>query len=296
MSTCLLCTCSDSSFIKSERGYHAVRCDSCGLVYIQPRPTLQQLQEIYEQGDTVSLEVGAQIQFTTKKWLIASNDLRAIKTKVPTGYLLEVGCGAGYFLQCARDQGFVCFGIEINKTLVEYARNHLGLNVQPGTLLTAEVPCDTFDVAYLRNVVSHMYDPIGEFLKLNGALRGGGWLFFETGNVPELPVEILQCLDLGLPEHLQFFSRQNIMTLLKKTGFELVSMRSYSIEWHERVRQKFDRQVRRAIRGGGTSSTVSRGYVQRVVGYLSYLISYEVGRIFPKNGHFYTIKYVARKK
>ena len=297
MDRCILCGSTETVLVKVENGYRAEQCCACNLIYTHPKPSLPELQEMYEKDQASSLEVDAQIRLCQKKLLVARQDISEIRRFVKGGKLLEVGCGAGYFLWIAKGKGFACTGIEINRVLVEYAIKSLGLYVTPGTLMTIDIPPQTYNVVYFRNVLSHMYDPVAEFERMNSVLIDKGFLFFETGNLPEVNLRSSQKLDLGLPDHLYFFSRRNVKTILERTGFELLSSKAYSLIAHEWVRRAFEKKVRQIVSGGDGFSPQGRpNWKEALIAYLSYILTYKLGRVLPKGGHFCTIKYVARKK
>jgi SAM-dependent methyltransferase len=294
---CILCGSSENELVKVEHGYRAMRCCACNLIYTHPRPSLPELREMYELGQAASLELEAQIRLSRKKVKVARQDVSDILRLVNCGRLLEVGCGAGYFLCVAQEQGFICTGVEINGVLVEYATKNLGLDVVQGTLLTIDVPLQNFDVIYFRYVLSHMNNPIAEFERMRAALTNKGILFFETGNLPEVNLRSIQKMDLGLPDHLFFFSQRNVKTLLERTGFELLSSKAYSLIAHEALRRVFEKRVRQIVAGGdGFSQQGQSNWKEALFANISELLTYKLGRVLPKRGRFCTIKYIARKK
>jgi 2-polyprenyl-3-methyl-5-hydroxy-6-metoxy-1,4-benzoquinol methylase len=296
MRTCILCGSSDAALVKNESGYRAVKCSLCDLIYTDPKPSLLDLQMMYEKGHAASVEVDAQIKLRQKKLLVARRSLSQIQRFVKEGRLLEVGCGAGYFIMEAERQGFKSTGVEINGTLVEYAIETLGLDVRQGTLLTVDLQQKSFDVAYLRYVLSHMYDPIAEFERIHAILDDGGFLFFETGNLPQVKPRLIQKMNLGLPDHLYFFSRQNVLTLLERTGFELLGARAYSFTLHELVSRMVENKVRKAVSSGDRNfSQPQASWKERLVAWTSYFLTYKLGRVLPKRGQLCTVEYIAAK-
>ena len=107
---------------------------------------------------------------------------------------------------------------------------------------TLEIPCEqaplgpasfggkAFDVIYHSDVMSHFYDPVGEFRRMHAALRPGGWLIFETGNGGDVDPKYLEHVSVfQYPDHLFFFSLANVRALLELSGFDLVELHSYSV-------------------------------------------------------------------
>src|ERR1700756_4768427 len=92
--------CSASSYIPylEARGYTIVRCDQCGLHYVNPQPSLKELEEIYaafDQGD---------------QWRSGEENFnRGVRNVVlrfkKRGSAVDVGSGSGNFLRCLRNAG-----------------------------------------------------------------------------------------------------------------------------------------------------------------------------------------------
>lgn len=297
MERCGLCDSDQAEFVKSENGYSALFCQVCGLIYTSPKPSLHEVRDMYEKDESASVTIDAQIKLRYKKFLVAKQDVSEIQSLVYSGRLLDVGCGAGYFLDVAKNKGFACTGVEINEVLVEYAINTLGLDILHGTLSELEISPETYDVAYLRYVLSHMHNPVREFEKINNALTNQGLIFFETGNLPDLSIKSIRKMELGLPDHLYFFSQENVNTLLEKTGFDLIYSKIYSMSAHEGVRKVFERKIRNIVQNSDRSQMEYQATRNEIIAaWISYVLTYKLGRFLPKSGRFCTIKYLAKKK
>ena len=212
-----------------EAGYEAMQCVGCGLVYVTPRPSEDEMKRLYEGQDT-HIDLGAQIAKRHRKIAEAHAALEVLAPHAQGGRLLEIGVGAGYFLDEARRRGFEVTGLDINAHFVRFARDALGLAVIEGTLGTAKLPNGAFDVLFHRNVLSHLAYPVTEIARMAELLRPGGIMLFETGNVAELPGETWRGTDaLALPDHLFHFSEATLRQLLDRTGFECVEVRRLAV-------------------------------------------------------------------
>src|SRR5262245_23571171 len=94
-----------------EGGYEAVQCVGCGLVYVPPRPTEAEMKRLYEGQDT-HIDLGAQIAKRHRKVAEAEAALDVLERHARPGKLLEIGIGAGYFLDEARSRGFEATGLD----------------------------------------------------------------------------------------------------------------------------------------------------------------------------------------
>ena len=58
---CALCGIDDARPYQDENGYRAVRCNRCGLVYVQPRPSAAEMKALYEQAET-GVDLGSHLR------------------------------------------------------------------------------------------------------------------------------------------------------------------------------------------------------------------------------------------
>lgn len=297
--SCILCGSCHSEPVVNERGYQAVRCVACGLIYLESPPSQIELQQLYEAGNAASLEVDAQMQLRANKLLVASKDLDRIQRYIRSGTLLEVGCGAGYFLSVARRRGFDVKGLELNNRLVEFGRKQLTLDILHGSLSQVQLPQKFYDVIYMRNVLSHLSTPVQDFKIISLLLSDDGYFFFETGNGAELSPETLELLKqknlLGIPDHLFFFSQHNIKQLADAANLQIVSCTRYSMALYDQIMQSAGRRIRRSLQSRDTRSPRSR-WKEKLAAIFGYFLIYSLGRFLPKTGRHCTLRYVCRKK
>lgn len=214
-----------------EGGWAAVQCAGCGLVYVTPRPTEAELKRLYEGQDT-HVDVAGQMRKRHRKCAEARASLRTLERHGAIGRgvrLLEIGCGAGWFLAEARARGLDATGVDVNRHFVRFASEELGVRAIEGTL-DALPPGETFDVIFHRNVLSHLAYPVEAFARMGERLRPGGLMVFETGNVAELPGSTWAGTEaLALPDHLFHFGEATIRALLERTGFSCVEVRRCAV-------------------------------------------------------------------
>lgn len=307
-----------SDVVIRENGYDGRQCRACGLVYVSPRPRLEAIIDLYGHNEA-HVSASSHLAAGYSKRLYARNALGIIRRHAREGDLLEIGAGAGHFLDEARRLGFRPRAIEFNGIQANYIRNTLGLECASQPLSSTPFPGVAFDVIYHCDVISHLYDPIGEFRDMHRALRPGGLLVFETGNIGDIaPRHYALFRKFQYPDHLFFFGRENLARLLEMTGFELVEIHGYAIQLDlllERSRHRLRRLARRLLRGssgheptgvaqapGGESSQPPPAPQNRLVAalkradqYLNFVIRYRVGRWLPKGKRPQTMIIVARR-
>lgn len=228
---CILCNSDDADFFIEDEGLKAVKCKRCGLVYVNPRPEFAELKAGY--SGTSLMKAEEHIAAIDEKTLKARLDLELIKRYKKEGRMLEIGCAEGSFLSEATKQGYEPHGIEINKKFVEYARNEYRLpDIYEGDILGSSFPEGHFDVIYMRNVLSHLHDPIKELGKVNKFLKDGGIFVCVGGNMGGLSVKQIRkyrdFISPHLSQHLFHYSEENIRCLFGKAGFRIEKIYRFS--------------------------------------------------------------------
>ena len=146
------------------------------------------------------------------------------------GRLLDVGCATGFFLDLARRDGWQVAGIEPSEWASSYARDVLGLDVKQGTVSTAELRDNYFDVITLWDVVEHLVDPLGDFTRLAAALKPGGLLAFSTHSIESPAARILGGrYPFLMAMHVTHFTPRTSGVLCAKAG-----LRQFEAEPHVR--------------------------------------------------------------
>lgn len=298
---CALCDTDGTQPYAEENGYNAVRCVRCGLVYCSPRPTIDEMRELYE-GQETQIDLRSHLLQRDRKLAEADKALQYISRYVSSGRLLEVGSAAGYFLWAAQQRGFDVQGLDITEQFVEFSRNVLGVPAHRGTLREVPFAPASFDVVYHRNVLSHLAYPVDELRILHDLLRPGGLMIFETGNVAELPADTAGILEL--PDHLYHFSEQTIRKLLEVTGFSCVDVHRFFLVEKlapiPRIEAYMRRRSAKARKGrhGDTSdirSVPETKPLRRSVMRLGQLVRYDLGARLPTEGHRCTLIVVAQR-
>jgi len=290
--TCIFCGVDDSFPAIEENGFTGRKCRRCGLIYILPRPSRDEVANLYGH-DHAHISSGAHLAAENYKRLHARHTLGILRQYATSGELLEIGPGAGFFLDEARAAGFAPHGIELNPAQVEFIHGR-GIPCVAETVAEA-FPGQSFDVIYHCDVISHLHDPIAEFRAMHDRLRERGLLLFETGNFGEVRVDRLALVPrFQYPDHLFFFSSGNITGLLALSGFELLHVYRYSLG-ADLLRWRLAALVRRGedVRAGGAQEAVARESALKAR--IAFFARYRMGSLFPRRGRHQTVIVVARK-
>jgi len=295
---CILCDRDNTEPFLKENNYNAVKCKFCGLIYVNPRPSISEIKTIYESNDAITTNFYSFVKLKEKKILFAKKDLKIVRKYKNNGRILEIGSAAGYFLHTARSFGYEVYGLEINERFVKFSRDLMKLDVRSGTILDCPFPDNYFDIIYMRNVLSHLSNPLQELKKVNSMLKSKGLFIFETGNAAELnPYYIEKLVGLGLPEHLFHYSRENISQLLNKTNFHLIKKIEYSMHFWYKLYNLFGEKIRskyKELKNNKVDENIRISYKQKFFARLDIAL-FSLGRILPKKNKWLSILYISQR-
>lgn len=139
--------------------------------------------------------------------------------------LIEIGCAYGYFLDLANEH-FDSMGIEISEFGTEFCKKK-GLNVRQGTLESLnETIQNDYDVAVCLDVIEHLEDPLKSLQILHSKLRADAILIITTGDINSILAVIMRkkWRLMTPPQHLFFFTKKTLESLLNKSGFDIIKM------------------------------------------------------------------------
>jgi 2-polyprenyl-3-methyl-5-hydroxy-6-metoxy-1,4-benzoquinol methylase len=197
-----------------------VKCRSCQLVYMNPRPHHQSVQDNYaavEDTRYLEEEQGRIETFT--------ESVEHIQTFVPTGRLLDVGCHVGTFLTVAEQHGYTVAGVEPSRWASDIARARIAGGVHCGAIEDAPMPDGGYDVVTLWDVIEHLPDPALDIRAIHSALRPGGIFAVSTMDVDSLFARALgKRWPWYMQMHLVYFSRQTLCEMLRREGFQIADV------------------------------------------------------------------------
>jgi len=268
---CVLCRSTDNTPLYETKdrlchvaGHFAlVRCDNCGLYYLNPRPTQGSIGAYYPTDyDPFAHRTLQQLpllqRFSVRYGL--RKRCHFIHAYKPHGRLLDIGCATGQFLaEMRRYPGWQVHGVEPSSEAAQFAQDTLGLDVHQGELASAAYPDAYFDAITMWDVLEHLHEPREVLSEIDRILKPDGVLALRTPSLDSWDARAFSPYWAGLdsPRHLAIFSRETAAALLSCTGFTLRKMTtgggSYFINlislrfWLEE--KLSDGVVRRAILG-----------------------------------------------
>jgi SAM-dependent methyltransferase len=186
--------------------WSVVRCTECGLGYLDPRPTPEEIKRYYppqyfDRNDSAAL---------------GRYEREASYVPAMAGRLLDVGTADGGFLRVMRDRGFEVEGIEAYAPVTSAPDLEVHRVLFPSdTRLSAA----SFDIITAWAVFEHLHDPAGAFCECARLLRPGGLLIIQVPNLRSVFGRM--SLQEDVPRHLYFFSPRTLKQYALRSGLHL---------------------------------------------------------------------------
>lgn len=244
--------CNSKKFIELcvNDGARLVECVRCGHIFINPLPEKKLLDKLYsnEIYFQEKPEDEENIKFLWKRrYKSIKNELSKEK-----GNLLDVGCGKGFFLEEAKEDGWSIFGTEYSNHTAKYALDNYGINVFVGDLLHAKYGNNLFKVISFWHVLEHLFSPSVYIKEANRIMERGGLLVVESPNVGVLNVPYAKQI-VENKTHIHFFSEKDIINLLSNNGFRIIKLtyedpRHYKKKWLSIIHHKLEEAIVKMIR------------------------------------------------
>lgn len=251
--------------VRTEEVFAWVVCAECNLYYLNPRPPASVIGEFYpdtyysyqDEGHAVpgSTWSGQEtLQLSLKSTLLRGGAgtvlyrlLKAVKGSIlralavppeeirigippgPPGRILDVGCGAGQFLDRLQRAGWETWGVEISPDAAERARLR-GHQVAVGHLVTLDLPSASFDAVRLWHTLEHVHDPVPLLRSCRRLLKPEGTLIIGVPNVAGVPSFLYGRYWMGwdVPRHMLAFSPAVLRRLLAESGFETTDLHIFA--------------------------------------------------------------------
>ena len=153
--------------------------------------------------------------------------------RAPGRRLLEVGCGAGFFLKTAARAGWQVEGIELSDEASRFASERLELPIRRERAEDAPIAPGSFDAAAMFDVIEHLFDPRSVLTAIARALVPGGLMVISTPNYDSASRHLLgvDWAVLSPLEHVYYFTEVSLRRLLDATGFSDVQFIRQHVMW-----------------------------------------------------------------
>ncbi|MEK9150351.1 MAG: glycosyltransferase, partial [Candidatus Desantisbacteria bacterium] len=118
-----ICDIQISPFLAQSK---LVKCSVCSFFYANPRLDKKEEEEYYIKYYHEIEEESSPGYWCERRIGTFKKSLSIINKFIKNGRLIDLGCGKGYFMELAKNQGWEARGVEISDTAVDHARRDLG--------------------------------------------------------------------------------------------------------------------------------------------------------------------------
>lgn len=225
-------------FLALEEPFSILRCGSCGLRWLSPRPTADEYMRIYgyeryfDGAEAVehypSLAAERYPYFLRRLEFIESlfSPQRPLR-------ILDVGAATGEFVHAAMTRRHDAVGLEISEGAIKQAAQNYGVQLLDERL-GAHAPEEPYDVIHMNHVLEHMPDPLEVGRAAASLLRPGGIWAVEVPQQFENDLDRLRRLsgffkpkfNLYSLHHTYFFHPEQLLRLVQESGFNVILSRT----------------------------------------------------------------------
>lgn len=204
----------DRKFFPDEI-FQVVECQGCGLGFVNPRPTFQEMAKYYPPEYYRSPGTDSFHKYLARRFSIQASHLEGARNGSSPLSLLDVGCANGDFPRFMASRGWTVAGVEVSAA----ANRKADFPIYPQEFQDIPVSQPTYDVVTAWAVLEHVHDPATYFHKAAQVLKPGGLFVFLVPNFHSTASRYLFCEDV--PRHLYFFTDPTVSRYLENSGFAL---------------------------------------------------------------------------
>lgn len=203
----------------STEPFSIIECAQCKVWRTLPEMSEEELGQFYP-NDYWGGE-------PTEEWIQNSQSDKTDFIKqcqLEGGRILDVGCGAGFFLRALPEKSWLRYGVEIGSEAAKAAAASLGQeHIFQGTLIESKFEKASFDVITFWSALEHTNEPRMNLVEARRIMKPGGTIVIQVPNAASYQAKIFKgnWFSLDAPRHRYHFNLQNLKQILEATGFTI---------------------------------------------------------------------------
>lgn len=225
--------------------YH--RCQQCGHVFIRQQPLIEERNELFTESDDIA-------SFYTDMESLETRMQQVIQPKVdwslqvfqqywkkPFERVLDVGAGAGHFVEGVRRQGFQAEGYELSNASRRFAKEVFGIDLHGDDFLAAtNITQGQFDLITFWGLLEYTPEPSNFIKSSHRLLESKNSMLvvevprfdcYSTAIQTQYPHKVSRHLDPT--SHVNCFSDASITTVLFNNGYKPVAVWYFGMDVYE---------------------------------------------------------------
>ena len=222
------------------KNYRLEKCESCGTLFVNPRPVPEDQDEFYP-TDILNpfLEFEANHQdFFQKLYAFVhpyaiSWKRKQVEKISGVGRILDVSCGNGDFLFSMRRHLWEVTGIERIPKYANFAHQTLGLSVFDTLDRLPEDKFDFFDAVTFWHSFSRFQNPIEILKKIHAYLKDNGHVFIGIPNIRSLDFYFYRgdWAALDIPRRLFHISPKQMRQAARTAGWKIILEKPIGLDY-----------------------------------------------------------------
>jgi SAM-dependent methyltransferase len=212
----------------TDQEFAIASCDGCGVLRTLPEMTAEELASFYRN------DYWGELTSPSRDWILRSQAEKLSflsRCGLAGGRILDVGCGAGFFLRALDGRLWERFGVEIGPEAARLAARELGEDrVREGSLTGAQFADASFDVVAFWSSLEHTTDPRAQLMSARRIVKPRGTVIVQVPNAGSYQARVFKSdwYALDAPRHRYHFTRGTLDRLIRECGFEPYRMTQFS--------------------------------------------------------------------
>jgi SAM-dependent methyltransferase len=152
-----------------------LKCLNCGLGFSERRYADDDISFSTSENST---EVWRDAQALINKEGLAHLE----KLLGKKGRLLDIGCGHGFFVKLAAENGWDAEGVDVSEEAIRHAKDIFKLKIYDQPLAKLDLPKNSYDAVTIWRTIDQLSDPRAELRNIMRILRPGGIVYIRIYN------------------------------------------------------------------------------------------------------------------